>query len=52
MTTANKITIGRILLIPFFISQVLYYTHYGNEQIDLRQTGRTLFFKVGYAWQV
>jgi CDP-diacylglycerol--glycerol-3-phosphate 3-phosphatidyltransferase len=31
MTTANKITIGRILLIPFFISQVLYYTHYGNE---------------------
>ncbi len=31
MTTANKITIFRILLIPFFISQVLYYTHAGNE---------------------
>lgn len=31
MTTANKITIGRILLIPFFISQVLYYTHAGDD---------------------
>lgn len=31
MTTANKITISRILLIPFFISQVLYYTHTGND---------------------
>jgi cardiolipin synthase len=31
MTTANKITVVRILLIPFFISQVLYYTHGGNE---------------------
>lgn len=31
MTTANKITIFRILLIPFFISQLLYYTHAGNE---------------------
>lgn len=31
MTTANKITILRILLVPFFISQVLYYTHGGEE---------------------
>ncbi len=31
MTTANKITIFRILLIPFFIAQVLYYAHNGNE---------------------
>jgi cardiolipin synthase (CMP-forming) len=30
MTTANKITIGRILLVPFFISQVIYYTHSGQ----------------------
>ena len=30
MTTANKITIFRILLVPFFISQVLYYTHTGD----------------------
>ena len=29
MTTANKITIGRILLVPFFISQVIYYAHTG-----------------------
>lgn len=25
MTTANKVTIARILLVPFFIAQVLYY---------------------------
>jgi phosphatidylglycerophosphate synthase len=31
MTTANKITIVRILLVPFFISQVLYYVDTGNE---------------------
>lgn len=31
MTTANKITIFRILLIPFFIAQVLYYSHSGEE---------------------
>jgi cardiolipin synthase (CMP-forming) len=31
MTTANKITIFRILLIPFFISQVLYYARTGEE---------------------
>jgi CDP-diacylglycerol--glycerol-3-phosphate 3-phosphatidyltransferase len=31
MTTANKITIFRILLIPFFVVEVLYYTRGGNE---------------------
>ena len=31
MTTANKITILRILLIPFFIVQVLYYIDSGGE---------------------
>ncbi len=31
MTTANKITILRILLIPFFVVQVLYYVQTGNE---------------------
>ena len=31
MTTANKITILRILLIPFFVVQTLYYTKEGHE---------------------
>jgi cardiolipin synthase len=31
MTTANKITILRILLIPVFIVQILYYFKNGNE---------------------
>ena len=31
MTTANKITIFRILLIPVFIAELLYYTHDGQE---------------------
>ena len=31
MTTANKITIFRILLVPFFIVQLLYYVDSGNE---------------------
>ena len=31
MTTANKITIFRILLIPFFVVAVLYYMKTGNE---------------------
>jgi cardiolipin synthase (CMP-forming) len=31
MTTANKITILRILLIPFFVVQVLYYVKSGDE---------------------
>ncbi len=31
MTTANKVTILRILLIPFFVVEVLYYVRNGNE---------------------
>ena len=31
MTTANKITILRILLIPFFVVEVLYFVETGNE---------------------
>lgn len=31
MTTANKITILRILLIPLFVVEVLYYVETGNE---------------------
>ena len=31
MTTANKITILRVLLVPFFIVQVLYYVETGSE---------------------
>jgi cardiolipin synthase len=31
MTTANKVTILRILLIPFFVVEVLYYVRDGNE---------------------
>ena len=31
MTTANKITIGRILLVPFFIVEVLNYVGRGLE---------------------
>ena len=31
MTTANKITILRILLIPFFVVQLIYYIETGNE---------------------
>jgi cardiolipin synthase (CMP-forming) len=31
MTTANKITIGRILLVPFFVSQIIYYARTGQE---------------------
>jgi cardiolipin synthase (CMP-forming) len=31
MTTANKITIVRILLVPFFIVQVVYYLTEGHE---------------------
>jgi len=31
VTTANKITILRVLLVPFFIVQVLYYVNTGNE---------------------
>jgi CDP-diacylglycerol--glycerol-3-phosphate 3-phosphatidyltransferase len=31
MTTANKITILRVLLIPFFVLELLYYIRTGNE---------------------
>jgi CDP-diacylglycerol--glycerol-3-phosphate 3-phosphatidyltransferase len=31
MTTANKVTILRILLIPFFVLEVLYYVKNGRE---------------------
>jgi cardiolipin synthase (CMP-forming) len=31
VTTANKVTILRILLIPFFVMEVLYYVKTGNE---------------------
>ncbi len=31
MTTANKITILRILLVPFFVVEILYYVQSGNE---------------------
>jgi len=31
VTTANKITILRILLIPFFVVETLYYVETGNE---------------------
>jgi CDP-diacylglycerol--glycerol-3-phosphate 3-phosphatidyltransferase len=31
VTTANKVTILRILLIPFFVVEVLYYVKTGNE---------------------
>ncbi len=31
MTTANKITILRILLIPFFVVELVYYVETGNE---------------------
>jgi len=31
MTTANKITILRILLVPFFVVEVLYYVKNGHE---------------------
>lgn len=31
MTTANKVTIFRILLIPFFVVEAIYYVKTGNE---------------------
>ena len=31
MTTANKVTVLRILLVPFFVVEVLYYVNTGNE---------------------
>jgi cardiolipin synthase len=35
MTTANKITVFRILLVPFFIVQFLYYAETRNEMYRL-----------------
>jgi len=35
MTTANKITILRILLIPFFVVEMIYYDRTGNEACRL-----------------
>ena len=31
MTAANKVTIGRIILVPFFVVQMLYYFRTGDE---------------------
>ena len=31
MTTANKITVIRILMVPFFVVQLMYYAEKGNE---------------------
>jgi cardiolipin synthase (CMP-forming) len=31
MTAANKVTICRILLVPFFVVQLIYYVQTGNE---------------------
>jgi cardiolipin synthase len=35
MTTANKITVLRILLIPFFAVEIIYYVRTGNENYRL-----------------
>ncbi len=31
MTTANKVTVLRILLVPFFVVELIYYVRTGNE---------------------
>jgi len=38
MTTANKVTILRMLLIPFFVVEALYYVRTGNETFRLLAT--------------
>src|SRR5690348_3012721 len=38
MTTANKVTILRMLLIPFFVVEALYYVKTGNETFRLMAT--------------
>jgi cardiolipin synthase len=43
MTTANKITIVRILLIPFFVVELIYYMENGNE---VHRLGAILAFAV------
>lgn len=35
MTTANKVTIARILLVPVFVVQAVYYVQTGNEMYRL-----------------
>src|SRR3984957_2484258 len=35
MTTANKVTILRMLLIPFFVVEALYYVKTGKEEFRL-----------------
>jgi CDP-diacylglycerol--glycerol-3-phosphate 3-phosphatidyltransferase len=35
MTTANKVTILRILLIPFFVVEMIYYVRTGDERFRL-----------------
>ena len=42
MTTANKVTIGRIILVPFFVVQLLYYFQNGNELHRLLACGAFL----------
>jgi cardiolipin synthase (CMP-forming) len=41
MTTANKVTVLRILLIPFFVVVMIYYVRTGNE--DFRLAGLLSF---------
>jgi cardiolipin synthase (CMP-forming) len=43
MTTANKVTIFRILLIPFFVVQLIYFMENGNE---VHRLGAILAFAV------
>lgn len=43
MTTANKVTIFRILLIPIFVAELLYYQRSGNE---LHRFGAVLAFGI------
>src|SRR5580698_6521881 len=35
MTTANKITVLRILLVPFFVVEIIYFVRTGNENYRL-----------------
>jgi CDP-diacylglycerol--glycerol-3-phosphate 3-phosphatidyltransferase len=42
MTTANKITIGRIVLVPFFVVQILYYAKAGADLHRLLALGAFL----------
>ena len=39
MTTANKVTIGRIILVPFFAVQLVYYFRTGDEMHTSMQAG-------------